>query len=508
MKKTAKLLSAALLLAIIVLFAVSCGEYNYMKKDLSKYIHIDSDDYTGIPVTLYSNYEVTDLDVEKAIRLFKIDNRTLRKSASTTAFIDYGDDAYIWYWGSYVNEDNGFEIQFEGGTTMAASSSTKLTIGSGQFVEGFESGLLDAVAQKTRREYDTTKGREVKLDSILYLNIQHYRYTDAEGKVTEGSFSALHADLANPGILGERFAEKLATLKVGDTFDFGYGSNAADAALSIDWDGNGTSESLEITGKISAMASKESTVEVTAKFPKDYSAEELRGKTATFHVVIEYVDDYELPALTPELLKEKNEDFNPESTDTEGILAEFDTYLREKLAVELAEQRHDDIVTKLWDYLMENTEFTGKYPKKALKTSKKEIREDLELEYLYYDQMLYDQYGTRFGSLESFVSVYYDLDSETSLGDYLTIRAKEITREKLIVYSIVKAEGWDLTDEEFAEGEEKLLKEYQELHGLDKDEVYDYFGEQAIYESLLYDKVMKEIAALAEVTVDLSGEAE
>ena len=95
MKKTAKLLSAALLLAIIVLSAVSCGEYNYMKKDLSKYIHIDSDDYTGIPVTLYSNYEVTDLDVEKAIRLFRIDNRTLRKSASTTAFIDYGDDAYI-----------------------------------------------------------------------------------------------------------------------------------------------------------------------------------------------------------------------------------------------------------------------------------------------------------------------------------------------------------------------------------------------------------------------------
>ena len=36
MKKTAKLLSAALLLTIIVLFAVSCGEYNYMKKDLSK----------------------------------------------------------------------------------------------------------------------------------------------------------------------------------------------------------------------------------------------------------------------------------------------------------------------------------------------------------------------------------------------------------------------------------------------------------------------------------------
>ena len=507
MKKLFKLFSGSLILCLLVSMIVSCGSYDYMKKDLSKYLHIDREDYTEIPVTLYSDYEVSDKDVERAIRLFKIDNRTLVTSASKTTFIDYGDDAYIWYWGSYVNENNGFDIQFEGGTTMADSSASKLTIGSGRFVEGFEEGLLDVVAQKTRREFDTTKEREVKSNSILYLNIEHYEYIDSEGKLTTGTFPALRVDLANPGILGERFAEKLATLKVGATFGFGYGSNAEDAALSIDWDGNGTTESLAIVGKITAMASKESTVEVTAKFPMDYAAEELRGKTATFHVVIQYVDDYELPELTPELLKEKYKDFKTDSTDKDTVLAEFDTYLREVLAEQLAEQKKEDIASKIWDYLMENADFTGKYPKKAVKANREEIHEELKLEYAYYNQMVKEQYGTSFSSLSEFVSLYYGLESGVSLDDYLDRRAKEVTREKLIVYSIVKAEKWDLTDEEYAEGEAKLIEEYDELYGMDEKDIYDYFGREAIYESILYDKLMEKLSEIAKVTVDLSGES-
>ena len=508
MKKLIRIGTALLALCLLTAMIVSCGSYDYMKKNLSKYVKIDSEDYLGIPVTLYSDYEVSDEDVEEAIRLFKIDNRTLRESASKTTFIDYGDDAYIWYWGTYVNETNGFDIQFEGGTTMSSSSSSKLTIGSGSFVEGFESGLIDVVAQKTRREYDTTKDREVKSDSIVYLNVEHYKYTDAEGKVTTGKFSSLRVDLADPGILGSAFAEKLATMKVGGTFDFGYESTATDSALSIDWDANGTPESLAIVGKISAMASKESTVEVTAKFPKDYSAEELRGKTATFHVVVQYVDDYDLPELTPELLKEKYEDFKTESTDQATVLAEFDTYLRGVLAEQLAEQKKEDIKTKVWDYLMENTDFTGKYPKKAVKENREEIHEQLKLEYAYYNQLFYQQYGTTFESLSEFVKLYYELDEDESLGDYLDKRAKEVAREELIVYSIVKAEGWDLTDEEYAEGEAKLLEEYAELYDMDKEDVYDHFGRQAIYESLLYDKLMDKLSESAEVSIDLSGDAE
>ena len=508
MKKLIRFGAAVLLLCLISSMIVSCGSFDYKNKNLSKYIDIDSEDYTGIPVTLYSDYEVSEDDVEKAIRLLKIDNRTLSAAASKTTFIGYGDDAYIWYWGSYINEDNGYEVQFEGGTCMASNSSTKLTIGSGSYVEGFESGLLSKVAQKTRRVYDTTKDRELKSDSIVYIDVEHYKYTDADGKVTTGSFSTLRVDLANPGILGERFADKLASLKVGGTFDFGYESTATDTALSIDWNGNGTAESLAIVGKIKALATNESYVEVEAVFPKDYSAEELRGKTATFHVVIQYVDDYDLPELTPELLKESYEDFKPEATETEAVLAEFDTYLRGVLADQLAEQREEDIKSKIWDYLMENTTFTGKYPKKAVKANKKDIREQLEAEYAYYNQLIYQQYGTSFSSLSEFVTLYYDLEDGVSLNDYLNQRAKEVTREELIVYSIIKAEGWDLTDEEYAEGEAELIEEYAELYDMDKDEVLEYFGYEAIYESLLYDKLMDKLYESVRVTVDLSGDAE
>ena len=250
------------------------------------------------------------------------------------------------------------------------------------------------------------------------------------------------------------------------------------------------------------MASKESTVEVVATFPEDYGTESLRGKEVTFHVVIEYVDDYTLAEITPDFIKENYEDFETAETETDAIVAAFRTYISEKLAEELADNRVEDIKSKIWDYLMENTEFTGKYPKKAVKENRKSIRGQLENEYAYYNQLIYQQYGTTFSSLEEFVKLYYSLDADTSLSDYLDMRAKEVVREELIVYSIIKQQGWDLTDEEFDEGAAKLVEEYKELYDMDEDEVFEYFGRQAIYESLLYDKLMDKLYESAQVTVD------
>ena len=68
MKRILRIGSMALALCLLLSMFVSCGSFNYMKKSLSKYIKIDAEDYIGIPVTLYSDYEVTEEKLEEALR--------------------------------------------------------------------------------------------------------------------------------------------------------------------------------------------------------------------------------------------------------------------------------------------------------------------------------------------------------------------------------------------------------------------------------------------------------
>ena len=45
-----------------------------------------------------------------------------------------------------------------------------------------------------------------------------------------------------------------------------------------------------------------------------------------------------------------------------------------------------------------------------------------------------------------------------------------------------------------------MLEEYAELYGMDKDEVYDQIGKEAIYESVLYEKLLKKLTENAVIT--------
>lgn len=109
-------------------------EENKAAKDIeynaSDYVTLG--EYKGMEVKLTSNYEVTDEDVKSKIESLLTSYPAYEDSDKTT--VEDGDFVNI----DYEGLQDG--VAFEGGTAQG----TVLEIGSGSFIEGFESGLIGA----------------------------------------------------------------------------------------------------------------------------------------------------------------------------------------------------------------------------------------------------------------------------------------------------------------------------------------------------------------------------
>ena len=129
MKRKA-LRTSALVLCVIMAFCLSsCGtEVSYDDYDLSKYIKVG--DYKGMEVASYS-ISVTDDEVETAIQS-ALDEAATDKELDKGTAIENGDVVNIDYTGKLDGK------KFDGGSAEGYD----LTIGSGSFIDGFESGLI------------------------------------------------------------------------------------------------------------------------------------------------------------------------------------------------------------------------------------------------------------------------------------------------------------------------------------------------------------------------------
>ena len=122
MKKRALLLGTCLSLMLTM---VACGN-----KDTESNVKVTLGQYKGIEVTMPST-EVTEEEVQERLDSF---NNTYGTPIKVTDRTDVRDKDTVNI--DYVGKIDG--VAFEGGTATGAA----LTIGSGQFIEGFEDGLI------------------------------------------------------------------------------------------------------------------------------------------------------------------------------------------------------------------------------------------------------------------------------------------------------------------------------------------------------------------------------
>lgn len=180
-----KVLSLVLILALVlglgVIFTGCGGGEPYSKYDLSEYITLPDYDKFEVEVP---NVEITDADIDAQIQ------SNLEAKATTTEVkkgtVDEGDTVTIKFDGTLADGTTSDGMKSEG---------YKLTLGSGNMIDGFESGL-----------YGATIGEEVTLD--LTFPDPYGSNADLAGKDVTFKVTVLSKDVKEIPELTEDFVKE------------------------------------------------------------------------------------------------------------------------------------------------------------------------------------------------------------------------------------------------------------------------------------------------------------
>ena len=464
--------------SLLALSSCSSDTFNYLGKDLSSYISFDRSDYYGLNVQIELD-RVTDEDVDfEILRTLAANKTTAKNNGAKTynAVIGPGDIVYINYVGYYLDE-NGERVYFDGGCNFG-SDPDDLEIGAEEgsgFILGFESNLIGHNPQETTDKFSVYTSGTVLENDIIYIT-----YTDSDGnkhtnRRVDLSSDDLDADFGvgfRDFIIGQTVGEELEA-KVFDNpggFDYLYTS----------WE-----VSMRTEGE-------ENLITVTTYFPVNYSSDELRGKVAYFDVYIKNIIDYNAPDLTAEFIKDTLK-FETDKTNDDEIIAAYRDHVRATLEDEFDTSYRDLADMALWDVLKSN--FTvKKLPKSAVKAEYNSLRSEL---ISYYNST------TNYSSLDDCAeSLFgYDESKYESYTDYLDEAAEEVVTEKLILYSILKAENLYLSDEQMNSEIDGLVKEYAEYYSMSEERILSIYDREFFIESVYYSYVMNTMIDFTNVTV-------
>ncbi len=190
--------------------------------------------------------------------------------------------------------------------------------------------------------------------------------------------------------------------------------------------------------------------EINVTFPKDYHAEELKGKDAVFKVKIHEVKEVHIP----ELDKEFFEDLGMDGIDTKEALEAYitDSIISNKNA-ELENKYIDELLTKA----SENTE---------VEIPEVMIEEEVDRMVHQYDEYLKSQ-GMGMEMLFAMTG-----SNEEDFRKDVRPGAEKRVKERLMLEEIAKAEKIEISDDEAKEEAGKMAKNYQ----METDEFLKNFG--------------------------------
>ena len=188
--------------------------------------------------------------------------------------------------------------------------------------------------------------------------------------------------------------------------------------------------------------SKGEEVDVVVTFPEEYHEESLKGKEATFKVVIQEIKEKELPELDDEFAKDVSE------FDT---LEEYKASIREKLEEDFKSKEEAENENNLIEAVMDATE---------IDIPDAMINGQLETELGEFDQIM----RTQGLNLEQYLQMTGS--TEEMLREQLRPMAEKRVKGDLVLEAIGKAENIEVLDEDI----DKELEKITESMGSDMEE--------------------------------------
>lgn len=478
----------------------SDARFSYTRSDLSRYLSMTDADYMNHTYTV-TLAPVTDREVEEKI----LSLRAAHKSTSalfdgaylTDHTIDAGDVVTIYYRGYQIGQTG--ERTYPSGTCNFSGSAADLTIGSGSFVSGFESGLVgknpaDYTRIEFRREGEVLAGWDLCFSGTVYL---------PDGTVRSYSECRLNASEDADALYGKGFREKLMTLTVGQTAPVFTLDDGEESTL---WSGLSVRYLVRGDGE---------PITVTTHFPAHYEEVSLRNQTIYFDVYVLHTVAYAAPAyddaFVRDTLKVSEQTLASYAGETPAL--QYRSLLRASLMEEYEENKIALLEEAFFDYMKE---------KVTVRSLPGREVDRVYRNYLNTLQQAYNSYGAQYDSLSSFATIYYKLDGTQSYEAYLRSESERVVTEQLIFYSVMRQEKLSPTEEELATRREKLVEErlsyFADYYGYKReryssDEAYKaaiaglkeqmmaYYTEAYFDETALYLWVMDTLCARLHVQV-------
>ncbi len=276
MKKFTRILSLALVIVMMVCALASCSDtVDYESDDLGEYITLSDADLRNIALSLTQRGKTADEYINEML----FANRKYTKNTDENADIGMGDVVDLYYYVTVDGEDYkgtldgllGYDSQGNRvnapGTNMAQTTPTRVYLGANTLCELLEKELGSGEPgdfKETKREIKTEG--TVAADDIIYITYTRSYKSNNTVTKTE-TYSYERVDL-------KKYPE-LAGKEIGKTFEFKRTETI-----------KGEEKSVTYTGTVNfAATEKFETIDIT--FPSDCSVPDLRGKTATFHVIVD-----------------------------------------------------------------------------------------------------------------------------------------------------------------------------------------------------------------------------
>ena len=497
MKKT---LSVLLLLAML-LAMVACGDTEQPDPTLPSYVlpypyinpkdYCDMDlDFDRLSVTLSKEFQVQDEDVDEYIHKLMYDfiPDQIQKVKVTDRPIKEGDVVYFYYYGTVDG------ATFEASTNHTDESPKFVYVGGDDVmlkdvgVEGFASQLIGIVPNTTASNVSTEgvvcEGDVVYFDGSVV-------YADGDDKYSE-SLLDVRVNLSDvPTSYGADFAAQMIGQSIGTTFDF---------TVTEDFDGDGDMESKTYYLYLD-RAGKEQTVTVTANFPKLYPDNpDLAGKTASFEVVVSYIEEYVYPELTESFVV-VNCQYYPKTNDP---VSEYREYVRKNIEAVYESYINQALEGKLLDLLCESmTNVDYPYPEQTLIYAFETNVQQIEL-LMEEEKKKYPEGKCPFNNFQDFALLYYGLEDMTTddVDGWIMEKCERNVKENLAIFYVGRALGFSISDSDVRSFAAALANQYNQNEGFAKysaDDILESLGKEYIICSMMYAKVMDYLMQRVEI---------
>ena len=434
--------------------------FDYLKSTLSNYIDFPFDEFKGMSLPI-NIAKPRDIDVDVAILNLLASNKgaVLNDGAfvSTPVIITPGDVVHIWYNG-YLLGENGEKVYTKGMCNFSSSQPASLEIGSGYFVPGFEANLCGWNTGHSPKFVKITEG-EIKDTQIAYVSYTRLPEGGiSSDKVTGGYVRVDLSDESLDDTYGVGFREAILSATIGEKKSF-----------SVTLDGKTHNYSDAVVNFVTEC--EENPILVECYFPYDYGSAELRNKTAYFEVYVVNVQEYECPEFNDEYVKSFVNKADSAITEAELLAYEgesyvdkFRAYIESALYKSYEETYKSMVEDAMWDKFLELS-VVKKYPGGEVDKIYEEYLKDVDYQFEKTGGSLQNSYTgeyEHFDNVDDFAIAYLGLSYSENKNwkSVLHTMAKNLVKERLIMYYLVRGEGLVPSAEELEEKIEGIKQEY------------------------------------------------